>query len=151
MYHDIFTGEYAVAFAGVNQVRDVFQSMGQMAFGKSRQFTEALDEVTAVMQEYNTRPILVGHSLGGALAAVVAVQLGLKAYTFNAEGVNSSTVGREALARANDLVRNYWGGRCWLTAFQIMTPLPNAIGKQIYVGPVGHGIKGFPKDMPFVP
>jgi hypothetical protein len=84
------------------------------------------------------------YSLGGGLAAAVAVELGLQARTFNAEGVNAATVsGRDFLARASGLVINYFTEGDWLTALQMMTPLPNALGQQVDVGPGGHGISNF--------
>jgi len=68
----------------------------------------------------------------------------LQARTFNAEGVNARTVGGQAvLARARDLVVNYFTRGDWLTGIQQSTPLPNAIGQQVCVGPGGHGIRYF--------
>ena len=60
-------------FAGVNQVIDVCTSMRQEATGHSKQFEQAYQYVVDVKDKYGCTPTLVGHSLGGGLAAAVGV------------------------------------------------------------------------------
>jgi len=144
VFYNSQSGEHVVGFAGVNEFQDVTQSLGQMVTGSSAQFEQAYQYVKDMRNKYGGSPTLVGHSLGGGLAAAVGVQLGLQARTFNAEGVNARTVGGQAvLARARDLVINYFTGGDWLTTLQQLTPLPNAAGQQVYVGAGGHGIRWF--------
>jgi len=144
VYHNTVTGEYVLAFPGVVNARDVWTSLRQMFTGSSRQFSEAKGITEEAKRKYGSNLTLLGHSLGGGLAAAMAVEYDLHAVTFNAEGVNARTVGgSEILAKGNDLVTNYYTGGDWLTGIQMLTPLPNAVGVQVYSGPGGHGISNF--------
>ena len=144
MFFNSSTHEVILAFAGVNELIDVEQSIEQMLSGKSSQFRDAYAWIEEAKCLSGGNVTLVGHSLGGGLSAAGAIIYNLKAVTFNAEGVNASTVsGKAALARGATLVTNYYTNSDWLTWGQRLTPLPNAVGVQIGIGSGNHGISYF--------
>ncbi len=71
--------------------------------------------------------LLVGHSLGGRLAAVAAHASGCDAITFNAAGVNRKV--RNGLTEAQGHILSYRLGGDPLGLLQWLTPLPRAPGE----------------------
>ncbi len=98
--------------------------------------------------------VFTGHSLGGRLATVAALDTGNAAVTYDAAGVSKATVDYLAnkngvdpnslVNHANDgQIRRYYAGHDPLTAAQerwsaSADSLPDAIGRPIPMGPINH-------------
>ena len=75
---------------------------------------------------------LTGHSLGGGLASAAARMTGLPAQVFNSAGLHPDTVSRFSNARRGpDPVTNHFVRGEALTTVQSLTPLPDAVGRQV--------------------
>ncbi|MDR0727891.1 MAG: lipase family protein, partial [Puniceicoccales bacterium] len=69
-----------------------------------------IDEKNAALTEYRYVPVVVGHSMGGALASGIAVEKGISSITFNSMGWGNELyrrVGRDALRTANTTNAQY--------------------------------------------
>jgi len=86
---------YYLAFAGTDSYLDGAGSWLQGAFTptltQSRMALEIMEELKSKEGFLMDKLIVTGHSLGGRLAAEVAIEYGVPAYTFNAAGVSMET------------------------------------------------------------
>ncbi len=84
------TGETVVAYRGTDGIRDLTSSDMQLALQNDvpEQYKEARAFYKAISDEYGSNITVTGHSLGGALAQLVAAIEGKTAYTYNAPGVS---------------------------------------------------------------
>lgn len=152
-------GSYVMAFAGTGAGGGAFAPDAiEDAIGggtMSPQTGNVLRITDALQRSGNADGVVfTGHSLGGRLAAVAALDTGNAAVTYDAAGVSKATVDylankngvdpAQLLASANDgQVRRYYAGDDPLTAAQerwrnYAGSLPDAVGKPIPVGPVNH-------------
>lgn len=92
---------YTVAFRG-SQAGDDWKSNAQQGFGlDSTHYANAL-EIGKKLARSDADVTLVGHSLGGGLAAEAAIACGRSADTFNAAGLHGRTIEKaQAVAEAN--------------------------------------------------
>jgi RHS repeat-associated protein len=155
--------EYTLAFRGTETDEgklawstraDVKTDMGQ-AFGLStKQHTQAIKLANAVKDKLKlgiNALTMTGHSLGGGLAATAATATGSRALTFNAAGVNPSTLEDATKQRragvAPGKVTNYVVPGDPVTNLQkvahVMTmptkipTVPVAVGRQVDLGSPG--------------
>jgi hypothetical protein len=92
---------YTVVFRG-SQSGDDWKSNAQQGFGfNSTHYANAL-EIGKKLARTDAEVTLVGHSLGGGLAAEAAIASGRSADTFNAAGLHQNTIEKaQAVAEAN--------------------------------------------------
>ena len=92
---------YTVVFRG-SQAGDDWKSNAQQGFGfNSTHYANAL-EIGKKLARTDADVTLVGHSLGGGLAAEAAIASGRPADTFNAAGLHQNTIEKaQAVAQAN--------------------------------------------------
>jgi hypothetical protein len=84
------TGEIVIAYRGTDGLKDLTDSDLQLALQKvPDQYAAADAFYTDIKNEYGSNITLAGHSLGGALAQLVAAITGSPAYTYNAPGVEA--------------------------------------------------------------
>jgi hypothetical protein len=93
---------YTVVFRG-SQAGDDWKSNAQQGLGfDSAHYANAL-EIGKKLARTDADVTLVGHSLGGGLAAEAAIASGRPADTFNAAGLHQNTIDKaQAIAQAND-------------------------------------------------
>ncbi|MDT8757389.1 hypothetical protein MZO42_01635 [Sphingomonas psychrotolerans] len=93
---------YTVVFRG-SQAGDDWKSNAQQGLGfNSTHYANAL-EIGKKLARTDADVTLVGHSLGGGLAAEAAIASGRPADTFNAAGLHHNTIEKaQAVAQAND-------------------------------------------------
>lgn len=91
-----FKGRLAVAFRGTTGVGDGLTDLA-LGMGMNSEYYEQAEEF--VKKQGGGNIVLVGHSLGGAIAQVVGNRLGLPIVTFNAPGVG--VIASRHLATAN--------------------------------------------------
>lgn len=84
------TGEIVIAYRGTDGIKDLTGSDLQLALQNDvpKQHAEAAAFYTQIKNEYGPNITITGHSLGGALAQLVAAIEGRPAYTYNAPGVS---------------------------------------------------------------
>jgi len=102
VYENSNTGESVIVFRGT-EVTDWNDIVADIQIVKSKlhkQFADAL----SFLRNNSYVSILLGHSLGGALAKYVAAKKGLTAYAFNAPGIKG--IGGLANAHANAEIFN---------------------------------------------
>ena len=94
--------QYTVVFRG-SQAGDDWKSNAQQGLGfNSEHYANAL-EIGKKLARTDADVTLVGHSLGGGLAAEAAIASGRPADTFNAAGLHQNTIEKaQAVAQAND-------------------------------------------------
>lgn len=156
------TGEFVLAFAGteLHNAEDVKADLNQGLGNPESQYRQATHLSVAVTDAVGTTT-MVGHSLGGGLAATAAIASRSEAVTFNAAGLHANTIayaqaGREpgvapvpmyaatnmALhrfaewrthAETDSHITNYRVAGEPLTTLQGVAPIPEAQGKQIDV------------------
>ena len=122
-----------LAFRGTDDVADWTDANLPQSQGRaSTQYAQALLLAHAVQDAYGANVRLTGHSLGGGLASAAARMTGLRAQVFNSSGLHQDTVSRFNEARPGpDPVTNHFVKGEILTTAQTLTPLPNAVGRQI--------------------
>jgi hypothetical protein len=148
-------GTYVVAFGGTTvgpggAMPDVIED-GVGATTMSPQTQQVLDITDAIQRSGNGDNVLyTGHSLGGRLAAIAAIDTGNAAVTYDSAGVSQSTIDYVAakngvdpstlVNNANDgQIRRYYAGDDALTFAQERWPVsaagaPDALGTPIEVG-----------------
>lgn len=91
------TGEIVIAYRGTDGINDLTGSDLQLALQNDvpEQYPEAAAFYTAISNEYGSNITLTGHSLGGALAQLVAAITESPAYIYNAPGVEAIYQGLE--------------------------------------------------------
>lgn len=103
--------QYTVAFRGSQEGSDWLANAQQALGQESVHYANAL-EIGRKLARSDADVVMVGHSLGGGLAADAAIAAGTPATTFNAAGLHQTTIEQAtAVAAANDrppaLVTNY--------------------------------------------
>ena len=103
--------QYTVAFRGSQEGGDWLANAQQALGRESIHYANAL-EIGRKLARSDADVVMVGHSLGGGLAADAAIAAGTPATTFNAAGLHQTTIEQAtAVAAANDrppaLVTNY--------------------------------------------
>jgi dienelactone hydrolase len=152
-------GSYVVAFPGTGAGGGAFMPDAvEDAVGgatMSQQTGNVLRITDALQRSGNANNVVfTGHSLGGRLAAVAALDTGNAAVTYDAAGVSQATINYIAqkngvdpatlVERANEgQIRRYYAGNDPLTAAQERWPgyassLPDAVGKPFPIGPINH-------------
>lgn len=117
----------------------------QALFGGGQQYNDAIRLAQGVSQNFGGNALLTGHSLGGGEASAGAVVTGLHAITFNAAGLNSSTIAPYGASLANgpSLIKAYYIRGDILTTMQAILPIPGAVGTRIPLNPTfGDAIQG---------
>lgn len=128
------TGDLILAYRGSQTLSDWETDFYNALGGNSSRYRSAVNIAKDVqLQNPGVSVTLVGHSLGGGEAALAAAATGLNAITFNAAGVNLGNYGY-ANARTNQITNYSIIGEP-LTTFQLLTPVPNALGNQVYLAP----------------
>lgn len=89
-------GDRVLAFAGTDPTsgKDILADGLQAAGLPTRQYEQAVALATQAKAAFGDSLVLTGHSLGGGLASVASVATDSAAVTFNAAGVNDSTLRR---------------------------------------------------------
>lgn len=111
-------GNVVIGLAGTEDGKDTANGNTQVVDPTAKQYEQAAKLVSDLQKVYGNRLVgFVGHSLGGGLAAMASALTRLPAITFNAAGLNASTVTHNAnvngfdnpatLAELNGLVTNY--------------------------------------------
>lgn len=98
LYRDYAAGpnNYLISYAGTNDFNDWINNASQAIVEGAPQYTSAMViafNLKKHSKEYRINQLTVtGHSLGGGLASAASVWAGVKAYTFNASGLNRKTI-----------------------------------------------------------
>ncbi|WP_216352902.1 DUF2974 domain-containing protein [Sphingomonas sp. LM7] len=138
---------YTVVFRG-SQSGDDWKSNAQQGIGlDSTHYANAL-EIGKKLARTDADVTLVGHSLGGGLAAEAAIASGRPADTFNAAGLHQNTIEKaqavaEAAGRGTSSINNYRVPGEILTSFQ--EGGDRAVGAglgSLVTGGIGGGIVG---------
>lgn len=84
-------GAIVVAFAGTefDDIKDWLNNGEQALGGIPPQYLQAVELVAAAKEKYGDRVQVVGHSLGGGLAAFAGLLCGVRTHTFNAAGLGA--------------------------------------------------------------
>ncbi|CBY28310.1 phospholipase A [Yersinia enterocolitica] len=87
--------QYVLSFAGTNDIQDWLSNIRQ-ATGcyENVQYNQAVALGKTAKMAFGEALVITGHSLGGRLAATVALASGTFAVTFNAAGVSDHTLNR---------------------------------------------------------
>jgi RHS repeat-associated protein len=130
-------GEYVLAFEGTHDLKDVGTDLLN-AFGiRTSQYDSAVGLGKSVRLALGDNLTMTGHSLGGGLASVAALAADTNGVTFNAAGVTQGTLRRYGIKASKDEQRQqitaYKSGGDLLTAFQAISPFPDAIGTTVMV------------------
>ncbi|MCA3111055.1 MAG: DUF2974 domain-containing protein [Rhodocyclaceae bacterium] len=147
---------YTLAFRGTDNIQDFITGNRQAVDPRAPQYEEArrlVEELQVILGDKLTD--LTGHSLGGGLAAAMSMMTGLPATTFNAAGLNTSTVTRAGGTwsdeRSQTLITNYRVKDEVLTSLQergSIGSIPLA-ASALFVGPVaGLALQGAAAALP---
>ena len=91
LFQEQATGEFVLAFAGTEDWTDWKTNLGQGAGDLDDQYRQAIDLAVSVTDAVGQTK-MVGHSLGGGLAAAAAIGTRSEAVTFNAAGLHANTI-----------------------------------------------------------
>jgi len=109
VFQNRVTGEVVLSFAGTDDANDAKQDVKQGAGKLTEQYTTAVNLAGQLKRRYGKRLTLVGHSLGGGLAAAAAIVNSIPAWTFNPASVHPNTVGGyKNLRRARRFVNAFF-------------------------------------------
>lgn len=138
LFKDDSTGDIIVAFRGTATSADV-KTDAANALATAVAYKSAITLAQTIVQTAqswypNANITFVGHSMGGGEAALASAATGLPAVTFNAAGVVPSRYGIPTFDPSRITNYNVIGEP--LTTGQILTPLPNALGSQVYLPPI---------------
>jgi hypothetical protein len=139
IYQDA-NGDHVLAFAGSNDIKDWLNNAEQGLGLPAAEYNQAVAVATEAKAAFGNSLAITGHSLGGGLASIASLATDSATVTFNASGLNDSTIQRlipdgDAGAMKqqadNGLIRRYAIGGEILTGVQESTPLPDAVGHKI--------------------
>jgi hypothetical protein len=155
-----------LAFRGtVDETDWIYGNTRNTILHRSEMFASAVKVAIRVSRDYPNIPLmLTGHSLGGGEAALASVDTGLRAITFNAEGVRPADYGYPPGSYTSQIT-NYYVLLEALTTVQKasslavsvasagalpssvvpagMSALPEALGRQIMMTPVTNPLTTF--------
>src|SRR5690606_8159536 len=136
-----------VAFAGTNptQIPDWLANFGQGLGLETQQYEQARELGQLMDAAFGDNVIFTGHSLGGGLASLAALETGNAAVTFNAAGLHDTTIRSTGLdpecgrhQAAEGQIRAYRVDGDLLTAIQengrLASIAPDAVGHPIELG-----------------
>lgn len=155
LFHDTETDTYTLAFRGTDDVRDIVGGNRQAFDPSAPQYEQARRLVQDLQLALGDKLTdLTGHSLGGGLAAATSMMTGLPATTFNAAGLNTSTVttagGTWSDERSQHLITNYRVEDEILTSLQergYIGSLPLAVSA-FAIGPAGLALQAMTAALP---
>ena len=113
--------EYALVFAGTSDSKD-WDTDKKQALGKlnewqlsesglmeKSQYGEAVDASISFLKDHNNQETtIVGHSLGGGLAAVGSMKTGIQCMTYNPAGLHENTIKNLGINQApTEQIHNY--------------------------------------------
>lgn len=134
-------GHVVLAFAGTEGLtagKDWWTNAKQGLGFDAKQYREAVALAGQAENAFGANLVVTGHSLGGGLAATVAMVHDIPAVTFNAAGVHDATLERNGLdpegmreIAQEGLVRRYVVEGEFLNYGQDYLPVPNAPGRLI--------------------
>ncbi|KAA1422106.1 DUF2974 domain-containing protein [Nocardioides humilatus] len=136
VFYNEDTGQYVLSFRGSQSATDWLVHNPQNAAGVTTdQGRRAVDLAVALAQQVGSGNMTaVGHSTGGALAAIAAVATGAQAVTYNAAGVGQGNLDYALNAsggRPSGSITNYVGPADPLTIGQQHTTGSDALGNQV--------------------
>lgn len=128
---------YVVAFKGTTPTSlddwtaNLMQGMGR----ETAYYNQAMEigRTASLMAPGAVR--YVGHSLGGGMASAAAAMSNAEARTFNAAGLNKSTLARKGAAMAVDKVKAYFVKGDILSRLQDSAPVAEAVGQRLGLPP----------------
>jgi hypothetical protein len=134
LFRNNTTGDLILAYRGTQTLNDWGTNIYNALGGQSSRY-QAATTIAFKVQDLNpgVNIVLAGHSLGGGQAALASAATGLNAITFNAAGVNPANYGYTNPGTSQ--ITNYSIIGEPLTTVQLLTPLPNALGTQVYLAP----------------
>ncbi|WP_338589004.1 PAAR domain-containing protein [Shewanella khirikhana] len=148
LFKSNINGETMLTFRGTNNGvtggKD-WATNGQQGIGQeSAQYNQAMDLAELFQQSGIEKNVIVGHSLGGGLAASAVGVTGLPGYTFNAAGLHPNTVARRGglpMAEIDNLIQTQSVDGEVLTGIQkgrglLLPGLLGGLGGLLF-GPVG--------------
>lgn len=98
LFKSAVNGETMLTYRGTNNAvtgkQDWITNLNQGLGKETEQYNQAMDLAKMVKRALSSPPTIVGHSLGGGLAASAVAVTGLKGYTFNAAGLHAKTAAR---------------------------------------------------------
>jgi RHS repeat-associated protein len=145
---------YVLAFAGTDGLSDwgdikanITQALGM----DTKQYNQAIGLATKLSDALGAENLVItGHSLGGGLASAASLATGIRAETFNAAGLNSSTAKQYKLdmKKAETLITAHYTMNDELSYLQdanfyqvgLWSMLPSAAGRRNMIGDGTHGI-----------
>ena len=118
--HDYISGKNLLTFKGTDSLNDWYNNIKQATDPPSPEYSAAMS-IAFFLSQHWTGPsgnvftpdnpanwLITGHSLGGGLAAAAAVVSGFHADTFNAAGVNYTTVNQFTFTYEPALTFSSW-------------------------------------------
>lgn len=131
MLSGVEDGSFILTFRGtiVSSVTSWLQDVQQAFNLDTSQYDQAI-ELTKKLKQLGAQLLLVGHSLGGGLAACASYATGLRAVTFNAAGLSP----RYKTGTPGEITNYFIPGEI-LTTLQVATALPEAAGEQVAYHP----------------
>ena len=142
LYRNNQTGEYVLAFRGTepSDIGDWSTDLGQAVGGiiLSDQYNDAVDIAQEAIEWIgcDKKLTLIGHSLGGGLAAAAAIATNRSAVTFNAAGLNSITQWATGAENYTSEVINYSVQGEALTTLQKLSTNPKCFWQTIHTSPI---------------
>jgi len=147
LYRNPVSGEYVLAFRGsenpLTNSNDWLTNFANASGSLTTQYRDA--QITGMLLRCcKINAVICGHSLGGGLAQVAALESGIETYTYNAAGVPVDVIQSLELSLKNqDKVTSYYSSSDILSFLQDLTPEQKAgiLGGGSLIGDLsGHGI-----------
>jgi hypothetical protein len=111
VFYNKNTKQYTYANRGSNDPQDWLNNGTQAAGAGSPQYDQAIKNAIAINKASGGRVVFTGQSLGGGLASAQAFETGRRGITFNAAGLNASSLSAAAQQRLQNnpsLVQAYY-------------------------------------------
>lgn len=103
---DTRTGDIVLAFRGTNAlsvtdwVNNAQQALSDYTCLRSEQYSAAVRAALEARRDFPRLSLIAGHSLGGGLAQLAALRLGMRAVCFNSAGLASTTIAESGIPAA---------------------------------------------------
>lgn len=142
LYKNSKSGVYMVAFRGTEGWKDVLADIAQGLGIPTKQYRLAIRLASNAARIYGDRVLLVGHSLGGGLAAAASMVTGQRSFVYNAAGVHPFTVGiGKSITYDRRLIQHYHLSTDILTFAQSALPvMPGNPGALFRINPARVGL-----------